>query len=332
MKKNISIAVITYNSEKTVLETLNSIATQTYGTDFIELIISDDGSADNTTGVIDEWLRKYGDNFNKVVFIKNENNLGVSKNINMAWRASTSEWIKTVAGDDILLPSCIADNVAFLAKDSDVSNIGAVFSLLQIFSADSSLKKRYIGVAPSRVYLNFFKLTPNEQYSYLKEHGIPMAPSSFIQRSALISVNYADERFRLIEDYPLWLKMSQHGFSLRFLDKNTVMYRKSESISSSQSKIINENFLYEVSLIDELIIFPKLSKRDFFFKIRKRLWSKLMRYIVRIFDNKKSVYSDTLVMGINFLKPGFISFQMYKMKLHLISKLPMNINEGKRKD
>ena len=142
MKKNISIAVITYNSEKTVLETLNSIATQTYGTDFIELIISDDGSVDNTIGVIDEWLIKYGDNFNKVIFIKNENNLGVSKNINMAWRASTSEWIKTVAGDDILLPNCIADNVAFLAKESDVSNIGAVFSLLQIFSADSSLKKR----------------------------------------------------------------------------------------------------------------------------------------------------------------------------------------------
>ncbi|MEZ7008007.1 glycosyltransferase family 2 protein [Aeromonas sp. S13(2024)] len=332
MKKIISVALITYNSEKTVLETLNSIASQTYGTDFIELVISDDGSKDNTIGVIGEWLKNNENSFKKIIFIKNENNLGVSKNINMAWRASTSEWIKTIAGDDILLPSCIADNVSFLAKESDSENIGAVFSLLQIFSADCDLKKRYIGVTPSPAYLRFFTLTPSEQYSYLKVHGIPMAPSSFIQRNALISVNYADERFHLIEDYPLWLNLSQHGFALRFLDKKTVMYRKSESISSSQSKIINESYLHEISLIDELIIIPRLSKSDFIFKIRKRLWSKLMRYIVRIFDNKKSFYSDVLVMGINFLKPGFISFQMYKMKLHLISKLPININEGKKND
>ncbi len=330
MKKIISVALITYNSEKTVLETLNSIASQTYGADFIELVISDDGSEDNTIEIIGEWLKNNESSFKKIIFIKNVNNLGVSKNINMAWRASTSEWIKTIAGDDILLPSCIADNISFLAKESDVSNIGAVFSLLQIFSTDYDLKKRYIGVTPSPAYLKFFTLTPSEQYSYLKVHGIPMAPSSFIQRSALISVDYADERFRLIEDYPLWLKLSQHGFTLRFLDKKTVMYRKSESISSSQSKIINESFLHEISLIDELIIIPRLSKYDFIFKIRKRLWSKLMRYVVRIFDNKKSFYSDVSVMGVNFLKPGFISFQIYKMKLHLISKLSRDISEGNK--
>jgi len=54
LKEKVSVAVITYNSAETVLETLDSIATQTYGTENIELIISDDASTDKTVHVIDE--------------------------------------------------------------------------------------------------------------------------------------------------------------------------------------------------------------------------------------------------------------------------------------
>lgn len=97
MKNIISVAVITYNSSKTVIETLDSIYHQTYGAENIELIISDDASIDNTVAVIDDWLTLHESSFNKVIFFKNEVNGGVSKNINLAWTASTSEWIKTIA-------------------------------------------------------------------------------------------------------------------------------------------------------------------------------------------------------------------------------------------
>ncbi len=52
----VSIIVITYNSSKYVLETLESAKAQTYQN--IELIVSDDGSTDNTIEICKIWIEK----------------------------------------------------------------------------------------------------------------------------------------------------------------------------------------------------------------------------------------------------------------------------------
>ncbi len=51
----VSIVVITYNSAKFILETLESSKAQTYKN--IELIISDDCSTDNTVEICQQWIR-----------------------------------------------------------------------------------------------------------------------------------------------------------------------------------------------------------------------------------------------------------------------------------
>ena len=56
MRKIISVAVICYKSSATVTDTLNSILVQNYGSNFIELVISDDFSNDNTIDVIKRWI------------------------------------------------------------------------------------------------------------------------------------------------------------------------------------------------------------------------------------------------------------------------------------
>ena len=50
----VSVPVITYNSAKFVLETLESIKAQTYQN--IELVISDDCSTDNTVQICRDWV------------------------------------------------------------------------------------------------------------------------------------------------------------------------------------------------------------------------------------------------------------------------------------
>lgn len=316
MKNIISVAVITYNSSKTVIETLDSIYHQTYGAENIELIISDDASIDNTVAVIDDWLTQHESSFNKVIFFKNEVNGGVSKNINLAWTASTSEWIKTIAGDDILLPNCLNDNFDYVLN-RDNENIGSVFSLMQVFYVDEQSNKVNTHLMPSSAYYHFFDLTAEAQYDYLKINGIPIAPSSFIKRSALISVGYADERFRLIEDYPLWLKLTKQGYTLKFFNKKTVQYRKSDSISSSRSKIINERYFNEMALIDSVVVIPDLKKSQYILKLRKKAWPKAMLYVAEFFNNTPNSLSKVIVSLINVLKPGFISFQLKKLRIYL---------------
>lgn len=60
----VSIIVITYNSEKYVLETLESAKAQTYLN--IELIVSDGGSVDNTVEIRRKWLEENKNRFLRV--------------------------------------------------------------------------------------------------------------------------------------------------------------------------------------------------------------------------------------------------------------------------
>ena len=61
MSELVSIITPTYNSAKYVLETLESIKSQTYHN--IELIISDDASQDNTVDICELWLKENKERF-----------------------------------------------------------------------------------------------------------------------------------------------------------------------------------------------------------------------------------------------------------------------------
>ena len=55
-KEVITVSVLTYNSSKTVLETLDSIKAQTYL--YLNLNICDDCSTDETIKICEEWIKE----------------------------------------------------------------------------------------------------------------------------------------------------------------------------------------------------------------------------------------------------------------------------------
>lgn len=235
----VSVAVITYNSSNTIIETLNSILNQSYGSSNIELIISDDASTDNTVEVIDKWLDDYRGNFHNVIFIKNSVNLGVSSNINTAWKSVSSEWVKSIAGDDLLHISCIKLNVSYVKKNPDCR---ILFSKMQLFGASNY-------IYPDNETIKFFKYDSKDQYNWLRTHSFSLTPSSFINLNILKEVGYADEKYRMIEDLPLWLKITKSGHKFEFINKITVYYRVHESISYSEKNYINESMVQDLILI-----------------------------------------------------------------------------------
>ena len=108
----VSIPVITYNSSKTILDTLDSIKMQTY--DNIELIISDDASSDNTVSICKEWISKNQSRFVRVELIEGRLNVGISANANRAADVCKGIWIKGIAGDDILFPDSIGKYIKYV--------------------------------------------------------------------------------------------------------------------------------------------------------------------------------------------------------------------------
>lgn len=232
----VSVTVISYNAEQTIEETLDSIRHQDLGAENIELLVSDDGSGDNTVAVVNAWLSRHAHLFRHAQLIANEVNGGVSRNCNIVWQAATTAWVKTIAADDILLPDCLSANLDFVAGRPGCD---VVFSKMRWFGSIDR-------VTPEPSQLDVFDLPALDQYKRLRYGSFNFAPTSFIRRAALESVGYADEQFRNIEDLPLWLKFSRQGHKLWFMDRITVRYRVSHSISKSSSRFVNLPFLLDL--------------------------------------------------------------------------------------
>ena len=225
----VSVPIITYNSSETILETLESIKGQTYQN--IELIISDDCSTDNTVEICQQWVEQNKDRFVRAVVITSPINTGVSGNCNRSKDACQGEWIKGLAGDDALLPTCIEEFVKYVNQYPDTIH---VFCRMEGFG----ISKEKVDDIMNRYFdYSFFSLSAEEQYRRLvfKGNCVP-APAGFCRlRKEISNIPANDERIPMIEDYPKWINLTKRGIQLRFIDKTLVRYRVSENSLSTTS-------------------------------------------------------------------------------------------------
>ena len=290
----VSVAVISYNAAATIEETLDSILRQDHCAQHTELVISDDASGDETVAVTRAWIERKGHAFGRVELIANRTNGVVSRNCNVAWQTCTGEWIKTIAADDILLPHCLSANLEFAARHPDCS---VIVSKMRWFGS-------IMRVTPEPSQLRLFELPALEQYKALRFGSFNFAPTSFMRRQALESVGYADERFRNIEDLPLWLRFTRRGFRLCFNDRLTVDYRVSESISKSSSRFANVPFLLDLIQIhkrQEPLESDGFGYRYLRFERSISLYSTLL--ISRLCRNRRSGFSRSLEALALLLRP-----------------------------
>ncbi|MDO5019297.1 MAG: glycosyltransferase [Lachnospiraceae bacterium] len=108
----ISVIMSTYNDELYIEESLRSILNQTLA-DF-ELIIYDDCSTDHTV----EKIRAFHDP--RIQLICNEENCGLTKNLNKGLRIARGKYIARMDGDDISEQTRFERQVAFLEEHPSV--------------------------------------------------------------------------------------------------------------------------------------------------------------------------------------------------------------------
>jgi glycosyltransferase involved in cell wall biosynthesis len=242
----VSIVVITYNSAKHILETLESAKAQTYQQ--IELIVSDDCSTDDTTDICRNWIEANRDRFVRAELIVADKNTGIAPNCNRGIRITKGEWIKLIAGDDILLPECIQKNYTKVKKNNEIRFL---FSNIISFIITNG-QKEYFKKSPLEHQKIFFNIDPKLQYLKLLEGNFVSAtPSSFIHRQSLVELALFDEDYPFMEDYPLWLKCTQNNIPLCYFDADTVLYRYGDSITRSSESWIS--LLFYKSLKDHYI-------------------------------------------------------------------------------
>lgn len=94
---DVSIAMITYNQEKFIRETIESVINQEFENEY-EIIIGDDGSQDGTL----EILRQYEQEMSgKIKVITHSTNVGAFDNLKDVVKACTGNLIFFIDGDDL---------------------------------------------------------------------------------------------------------------------------------------------------------------------------------------------------------------------------------------
>ena len=251
----VSVVVVTYNSEDTVIETLDSIKEQSYQN--IELIITDDCSKDNTISICERWLKENKNRFNNTLLIKSAKNTGVSANCNRGNLSAKGEWIKEIAGDDILLPNCIQDNIKFITKHE---NANIVFSNCVRFKIQN--EQRILGKEIlTEQYKNILNSDSKTQLSLLYKHNFLPAASSFVRTTYFKESPY-NERYKNLEDYPYWYKSVKKGEKLYYFDSVTVLYRESETLSQSKKTFFNKRLYLDLKSFYYTEIFDDLKNTD----------------------------------------------------------------------
>lgn len=251
----VSIIVITYNSAKYVLETLESAKVQTYKN--IELIISDDCSADNTVELCQAWLKINKDRFVRAILLTAEKNTGITSNCNRGLYAARGGWIKLIAGDDTLEPNCIFTYVDHINKNP---NIKVFHSRHTAYLDTFSETNKQIVSLPQKVVISRLVSNINDQKKIILLNNYISAPSVLICRDVLIEIGGFDEDIQMVEDWPLWMKLSNGNYYVKFIDFFSCKYRiHSSAISYENTRVdLLSKFYVDNDKVVRKYIVPKM--------------------------------------------------------------------------
>ena len=111
-RTKVSVVVASYNYERYIRETLDSLLRQTYGN--LEVIVVDDGSSDNSVGVIREYMRR--DGRIKLFTHPNGENRGLPATVKLGIEKSSGEYVAFCESDDILEPTNIDEKMRMVRR------------------------------------------------------------------------------------------------------------------------------------------------------------------------------------------------------------------------
>ena len=225
-----SIVVVTFNQEDYVQECLDSLLTQ--GPDRIELIITDDHSSDHTVERCRQWCSLHEGQFASVKILESSTRGGASANHARGFAECHGEFVKYIAGDDIILPGALDVLRSWLESHPDYALCCGIVIPFRTMANGTRVS---MPVLPSRSAARFFRADSCQQFRMLcLEDPIP-APGMFMRRTALAALNEDYTRIRSFEDWHMWLLMTLAGNRIGLVRAPVVAWRRHATAASESA-------------------------------------------------------------------------------------------------
>jgi len=214
----ISVVIPAYNAASFLVESLNSLAIQTFR-DF-EVVLVDDGSSDGTAEIAHRFSGVL-----RLRVLVNAQNSGVAASLNRGISESDSLFIARLDADDLAHPDRLTQQAAFLEESPDVDLCGT--HMLMFKDGD---------VSPSAVHEH-----PTSDASIktmLLQHCALSHPSILMRRSFVDDVGQYDPACDFVEDYDLWCRGALIGKRYANLEAHLTSYRVHPAqVGQSKSKL-----------------------------------------------------------------------------------------------
>lgn len=197
----ISVLLATYNSEKFIEQSINSILNQTFND--IELLIGFNGTIDNSKNLV----KNYNDR--RIKTFDYGNDKGKAKTLNKLLKEAKSEWICLQDDDDVWKENKLEKQINFL-KDYDV--IGTYIKYIDEYNNITGEPKLY---------------SSDKDIKYYSLNGINQIAntSAIFKKTDAIEVNGWNEMLDGIEDYDFWLKLMKKNKKFINIQEYMVFHR-----------------------------------------------------------------------------------------------------------
>lgn len=248
----ISIITVCFNSEKTILDAINSVKSQNY--EPIEYIVIDGASKDRTIEIINS--NRVG--INKLI---SEPDLGIYDAMNKGINLASGEIIGFLNSDDVYYDSRVLEKIAnaFMRDPS----LDAVYGdLLMVSPSDLSKVIRY--------------WRPGSYSHGLCLRGwIPPHPTFYVKRSILLRAGGFDLRYKLQSDVDLMMRLFEIiGISSIYLPSIFVNQRFGGATTGNPINILRGN-------LEAILSFRRNGFGFGFSFVIKKILSRLGQFISR---------------------------------------------------
>ncbi len=306
-KKNlISVIMNCHNSERYLSEAIESVLNQTYKN--WEIIFWDNASTDKSADI----FKSYKDDRLKYYYSGNFTSLGNARNL--AIEKSSGEFIAFLDCDDLWYPLKLEKQIVLFEDKL----IGIVISDTLFFNDKKIIKQHY---------KNFKPPTGNVFRHLLSSYFISLE-TAIIRKKALLELDhYFDERFEVIEEYDLFIRLCYHHH-LGYVDQVLAKWRvHANSLTWKRPNLFNDEtriFLVKISkLIPDFDNLYKKEKNEILdsinFKEALNEWSLGNKFKSRkiILSLNKKRKKAKLVYFLTFFLPFRIFDYLNKIRIGL---------------
>ena len=306
----ISVIMSVFNeNENEIIQSVQSILKQTF--DDFEFVIMYDNPGYDELWVLLEELSEQDD---RIILMKNRENLGLPKSLNKALEISNGKYIARMDADDVASKDRLKKQYDFLAQNKDIGVVasdrlnidenGTVIDTIHIVVNNHDIAKKA---------MNYYNI-----YAH---------PTLMFRREVIESVG-GYRNFKAAQDYDLLLRLLIQNVNIYIINEPLLFYRvRNSSITQKNIAVQRAYQLYALKLYRNRGEYSEMDRENFFIKHHfytsiqqenyNKAYKKYKESILEFKNGKKIAALNSILSAIYFHREILV-FMIHSLIFHNI--------------